>query len=75
MFLFDYIIILTIIISFLLGLSRGFCQEIVSAYFWFFSFYFFDKYDYFSSFFIQAFQNFGFKNKILILFMIIFFLL
>ncbi|BFR91976.1 hypothetical protein Buap_1580 [Buchnera aphidicola str. APS (Acyrthosiphon pisum)] len=75
MLLLDYIIIFFIIISFFFGLSRGLYQEIVSSYFWFFNFYFFNKYDYFSSFFINAVQNVFLKNKILILVMIIFFLL
>lgn len=73
MLLLDYIIIFFIIISFFFGLSRGLYQEIVSSYFWFFNFYFFNKYDYFSSFFINAVQNVFLKNKILILVMIIFF--
>ncbi|QCI17576.1 hypothetical protein D9V61_00845 [Buchnera aphidicola (Acyrthosiphon lactucae)] len=75
MFLLDYIIILTIIISVFFGLLRGFYQEIFSSFFWFFNFYFFNKYEYFSSFFINAIQNVFLKNKILILVMIVFFLL
>jgi len=63
MFLFDYIIVLTIVISVFLGLSRGFYQEIASSYFWFFNFYFFNKYDYFTSFFINTVQNIFLKKK------------
>jgi len=74
MFLLDYTIILTIMISFLFGLSRGFCKEVVSLYFWFFNFCFFNQYDYFRSFFVNAIQNVFFKKKILILVMIFFFL-
>ncbi|QCI20321.1 hypothetical protein D9V67_00860 [Buchnera aphidicola (Brachycaudus cardui)] len=71
MFLIDYIIVFTVFISIFLGLSRGFLQEFISSFFWFFNFYFFYKYYYFSSFYINAFQDIFFKNKILIL--IIFF--
>ncbi|WAI11930.1 MAG: hypothetical protein OW721_00850 [Buchnera aphidicola (Macrosiphum albifrons)] len=75
MFLLDYIIIVTVIFSVFVGLLRGFYQEIFSAFFWFFNFYFFNKYDYFSSFFKNAIQNVFLKDKILILVMIVFFLL
>ncbi|QCI22625.1 hypothetical protein D9V72_00840 [Buchnera aphidicola (Macrosiphum gaurae)] len=75
MFLLDYIIIATVIVSVFFGLLRGFCQEVFSVFFWFFNFYFFNKYNYFSSFFKNAIQNVFLKDKILIFVMIIFFLL
>ncbi|QCI15859.1 hypothetical protein D9V59_00825 [Buchnera aphidicola (Artemisaphis artemisicola)] len=74
MILIDYIIIFIIIASISLGFLRGFYQELISIYFWFFNFCFFNKYYYFSSFYYNS-MPFFLKNKILILIMIIFFLL
>lgn len=73
MFVLDYIIIATIIISFFFGLLRGLYQEIISLFFLFWNFYFFSKYNYFFDFFKNSIQSIFLTHNILIFFMICFF--
>lgn len=75
MFVLDYIIIFTIVISFFFGLLRGLYQEIISLFFLFWNFYFFSKYNYFFYFFKNSIQSIFLTHNTLIFVMIFFFLL
>lgn len=75
MFSIDCIVFFTFVISFCVGLIRGFYKEFLSSFFWFFNFYFLNNYYYFSSFYENSLQNIFFKKKFFVLIIIFFFII
>ncbi|QJC28039.1 CvpA family protein [Enterobacteriaceae endosymbiont of Plateumaris braccata] len=64
MYLIDYFLIIIIIISSLISWYKGFLQEILSIFTWFFAYYFSKKYYHYLSKYIHSIDNLLLKNSI-----------